>query len=236
MGQQGIERREMMRILAAASVASRFSGFRLWAFACDHEANKDEATKRASGPYQPQFFTANEYATIERLTELIIPNDGQPGAREAGVAEFIDFMVANSVDVRKQSYQPQSTRMAVLENERVPDALLSQQGLQYQFRYGVAWIEARARRLHGQPFRECSEEQQTRMLEDLAYKDRYRQGEEDGRAFFKMIRQYTVAGFYTTRIGLEQLDFKGLQASWTEKPECPHKDDPEHLHLPPPIN
>ena len=236
MGQQGIERREMLQILAAASAAGKFGGFRLWAFACDHEDSESEAVAKNQGPYQPLFFTADEYATIERLSELIIPNDGEPGAREAGVAEFIDFMVANSVNVRKRSYQPQTTRRAVLENERVPDALQSQQGLQYQFRYGVAWMEAHARRLHGQSFRECSEEQQTEMLEHLAYKDRYRQGEEDGRAFYKMIRQYTVSGFYTTRMGLEQLDFKGLQVFWTERPECPHKDDPEHLHLPPPIN
>ena len=236
MGQQGIERREMLQMLAAASAASKFGGFRLWAFACDHEGQQSEGVAKNKGPYQPQFFSADEYATVKRLTELIIPNDGEAGAREAGVAEFIDFMVANSVDVRTRSYQPQSTRMAVLESERVPDALQSQQGLQYQFRYGVAWMEAHVRRLHGQPFRECSEEQQTEMLEPLAYKDRSRQGEEDGRAFFKLIRQYTVAGFYTTRTGLEQLDFKGLQVFWKEKPECPHKDDPEHLHLPPPVN
>ena len=233
MGQQGVARREMLRILAAASVASKFPGFRRWAFACNHEPRSGDTAHRATGPYQPQFFTADEYATIERLTELIIPNDGEAGAREAGVAEFIDFMVTNSVDIGKHSYQPPSIRRPVPENERVPDALESRQGLQYQFRYGVAWIEAHARRLYGLPFRECSEERQSEMLEHLAYRDRYRQGEEDGRAFFKLAREYTVAGFYTTRTGLEQLDFKGLEVFWTERPECPHKDDPEHLHLPP---
>ena len=236
MGQQGIERREMLQILAAASAASKFGAFANGSLRVTTKISRPHGRKKGRGPYQPQFFTAEEFATIERLAELIIPNDGQPGAREAGVAEFIDFMVANSVDVRRRSYQPQTTRKAVLESERIPDARESQQGLQYQFRYGVTWIEAHARRLHGQPFRECSEEQQTEMLEHLAYKDRYRDGEEDGRAFFKMMRQYTVSGFYTTRTGLEQLDFKGLQVFWTERPECPHyKDDPEHLHLPPPI-
>jgi len=235
MGQQGIERREMMRILAVASVASRFSGFRLWAFACDHDAHKDEATKRASGPYQPQFFLPEEYATIERLAELIIPNDGQPGAREAGVAEFIDFMVASSADVGSSSYQPPVSRTPVSEHSRVPEALSSRQGIQYLFRYGLNWLEGHARHLHGRSFRECPEEQQTDMLEHLAYTERYRRGEEDGQAFFKLIREYTVMGFYTSRMGLEQLDFKGLQMVWEQMPECPHKDDPEHLHLPPPV-
>ncbi len=235
MGQQGIERREMMRILAAASVASRFSGFRSWTFACNHEAHKDEAAKRVSGPYEPQFFSPEEYATIERLAELIIPNDGQPGAREAGVAEFIDFMVASSADVGMSNYQPPTSRNPVIERNRVPDALKSRQSIQYLFRYGLSWLEGHARHLHGKTFRECTEQQQTEMLEHLAYKDRYRRGEEDGRAFFKLIREYTVMGFYTSRTGLEQLDFKGLQAVWEQMPECPHKDDPEHLHLPPPV-
>ncbi len=235
MGQQGVERREMLRILAFASVAGRFPGFRLWAFACNHEAREGEAVKRESDPYQPQFFSPEDYATIERLAELIIPNDGQAGAREAGVSEFIDFMVANSVDVGMYSYQPPASRKPVSDQSRVPDALKSRQGIQYRFRYGVNWIEAHARRLYGRPFRECTAEQQTDMLEHLAYKERYRPAEEDGQAFFKLMREYTVMGFYTSRIGLEQLDYKGLQVFWTEMPDCPHKDDPEHLHLPPPV-
>ncbi len=234
MGQQGVERREMLRILAAASVASKFPGFRLWAFACNHEAQETEAVKRNSGPYQPQFFAPEEYSTIERLTELIIPNDGQPGAREAGVSEFIDFMVANSADVGMHSHQPPSRKTPVSERSRVPDVLKSRQSIQYIFRYGLNWLDGHAQRLHERSFRESTEEQQIEMLEHLAYKDRYRPGEEDGRAFFSLIREYTVMGFYTSRIGLEQLDFKGLQVVWREMPECPHKDDPEHLHLPPP--
>jgi len=235
MGQQGVKRREMLRILAAASAASGFPGFRRWAFACDHEAPSGGAVKAEKGPYQPQFFLADEYATIERLTELIIPNDGQPGAREAGVGEFIDFMVANSADVGMHSYQPPSRGRPVNERNRVPDVLKSRQAVQYVFRYGLNWLGAHSRHLHGRPFVECTAEEQTEMLEHLACKDRYRAGEEDGQAFFRLIREYTVMGFYTSRTGLEQLDFKGLQVAWAEMPECPHKDDPEHLHLPPPV-
>jgi hypothetical protein len=42
-------------------------------------------------------------------------------------------------------------------------------------------------------------------------------------------------GFYTSRIGLEHLDYKGLVTYWMAMPPCPHKDDPEHLHLPPAV-
>ena len=236
MGQQGMERREVMRILAFASAAANFLGFRRWAFACDHDG---QASKRAKNtdPYQPLFFDPHEYATIERLTDLIIPNDGKPGALETGVAEFIDFMVASSAHVGLFTYQPAGVHRPVAENERIPDALKSRTGnVQENFRFGLNWLDGYAQFRYGQIFLKCTADQQTDLLKHFAYKNQYRPGEEEGRAFFALVREYTVMGFYTTREGLEQLDFKGLQVFWTAMPGCPHKDDPEHRHLPAPVS
>lgn len=203
MAEQGIERREVLRVMALAAAASQFPGFRRWVFAHDHSKATGEVASLGNGPYVPQFFTAQEYATVASLAELIIPSDGTPGAREAGVSEFIDFMVGSDPRV------------------------------QFRFRYGITWLDAHAAGLHGKPFRELDAEAQREIFEHLAYKDRYRPGEEDGRAFFKLIREYTVMGFYTSRQGLEALDYPGL-TFYAESPGCPHRDDPEHRHLPPP--
>jgi hypothetical protein len=191
----------MLRVLALAAAASQFPGFQRWAFACDHLAGGARPSTPAR--YAPQFFNAQEYATLERLSELIIPSDGSPGAKEAGVSEFIDFMV------------------------------WSDSSLQYRFRYGLAWLHAHACNLHGKAFLDLGADEQADILEHLAYKDRYRPGEEDGRAFFRVAREYTLMGFYTSKAGLEHLDFPGLKF-YPESPGCPHGDDPEHLHLPPP--
>jgi hypothetical protein len=91
---QGIERREMLRVLAMAAAAGQFPGFHRWAFACGHHGEGDVIPAPAAR-YTPQFFTADEYATLDQLTALILPSDGTPGARDAGVSEFIDFMVAH---------------------------------------------------------------------------------------------------------------------------------------------
>ncbi|MGH9328294.1 MAG: gluconate 2-dehydrogenase subunit 3 family protein [Terriglobia bacterium] len=236
MGQQGMERREMMRALALASVAAKFPGFRRWAFACDHEGEASERAKKTD-PYQPLFFEPHEYATLERLTDLIIPNDGKPGALETGVAEFIDFMVASSADVGEFTYQPAGVHRAVGQSERIPDALKSRsENVQVHFRFGLNWMDGNAQFHHRHAFIDCTPEQQTDMLGHFAYKSRYRAGEDEGRAFFTLLRQYTVMGFYTTREGLDQLDWKGLQVMWTAMPSCPHQNDPEHLHLPPPVS
>lgn len=202
MAGQGMDRREVLRSLALAATASSFPGFSRWSFACGDHVNSGTQMPRAAN-YTPQFFSRHEYATLERLAELIIPGDGTPGAKEAGVAEFIDFIVAHDVSI------------------------------QYPFRLGLAWLDAEAERLNGSRFLDLTVEKQTEMLDHLAYRDRYRPGEEDGRAFFELAREYTVMGYYTSRVGLEELDFPGLRL-YAESPGCPHKGDPEHRYLPPP--
>lgn len=199
MAGQGLERRQVLEILSLAATASGFSGFHRWRFVCQHNDQAAVTTVRPAS-YTPQFFTAAEFATLDCLTGIIIPADTSPGAREAGVAEFIDFMVAH-------------------EPER-----------QYEFRTGLTWLDAHSETLHGKPFRNLPPDQQAGLLKPLAYRTQNHPGEEDGRRFFHLVRRYTVMGFYTSRIGLEELSYPGLKF-YSASPECPHHDDPEHLHL-----
>lgn len=197
MAGQGVQRREVLRIIGTAAAAAQFPGFSKWVFACGHVGNAKLQIKPAA--YHPQFFTEAEYAMVERLADIIIPNDGTPGAKDAGVAEFIDFMVASDPEV------------------------------QYGFRTGLTWLNAQAERTNGKRFVELTPEQQISLLEPLGFKDKARPGEEDGVRFFRMMREYTVTGFYTSEIGYKELDNPALKF-YAESPECPHKGDPEHAH------
>jgi hypothetical protein len=48
-------------------------------------------------PSQPRFFTAAEMTSIAAISDLIIPADERsPGAKDAGLPEFIDLMVNES--------------------------------------------------------------------------------------------------------------------------------------------
>jgi gluconate 2-dehydrogenase gamma chain len=201
MAGQGIHRREILRILGTAAAAATFPGFSKWGFACGHVGNAALQIKPAE--YHPQFFSPSEYGMIERLSEIIIPSDATPGAKEAGVAEFIDFMVA---------HDPEQ---------------------QYPFRTGLVWLNSHSERLHGKRFLELTPAQQVSVLEPLGFKEKARQAEAPGRKFFALMREYTVTGFYTSEIGFKELDNPALKF-YSESPECPHKGDPEHLHLPQP--
>jgi hypothetical protein len=51
----------------------------------------------AAEPGAPLFFTRDEFALLDKLTELILPADEHsPGAHEAGVAAYIDRTVAEA--------------------------------------------------------------------------------------------------------------------------------------------
>ncbi|HVF28723.1 MAG TPA: gluconate 2-dehydrogenase subunit 3 family protein [Pyrinomonadaceae bacterium] len=115
--------------MSLAAGASSFRGFERWAFAHDHIAqhrHNVDPVKSAKN-YTPQFFTPEEYTTITILTELIIPSHDTPGAREAGVSEFVDFMAASDPKV------------------------------QYRFRYGLSWMDAHTHSLRVAPFTIWSE-------------------------------------------------------------------------------
>jgi gluconate 2-dehydrogenase gamma chain len=49
--------------------------------------------------YQPKFFDADDFAALQAFTEILIPTDETPGAREAHCAHFIDFVLDASSDV-----------------------------------------------------------------------------------------------------------------------------------------
>jgi gluconate 2-dehydrogenase gamma chain len=204
MANQGFDRRQALEMLAFAAAASRFSGFSKWICAAQHADHSMSTTEQSrSATYHPQFFAPEEYKLIDQLTAIIIPKDQSPGAREAGVCEFIDFMVANDPTIQ----QP--------------------------MREGLRILNERARAANGREFVALTSEQQHDLLQTMAYREHYIAGQESGRTFFNLIRRYTVMGYYTSRIGLEELDFPGLKL-YVQSPACPHKGDPEHRHLPPP--
>jgi gluconate 2-dehydrogenase gamma chain len=215
MAGQGTQRRDVLRLLAFASAAAQFPGFSRWAYGgTDHTGhNQPSGADTSNRPenYSPQFLDPAQYAILARLTDIIIPPDDRKGdmrtagAVQAGVPEFIDFMLVHDTTI------------------------------QYPFRIGLTWIAARSTELYGHPFMELSEDQQVALLRPLAYSKEFRPGEEDGRAFFKLLRKYTVIGFYTSRTGMEQLGSPGLHF-YAESPGCPHVDDPEHENLAAPIN
>ncbi|MDE0265331.1 MAG: gluconate 2-dehydrogenase subunit 3 family protein [Bryobacterales bacterium] len=82
----------------------------------------------------------------------------------------------------------------------------------HTFLKGLGWLDGYAIRLHGSPFVALEEAQQVEILESL-------DGSDDpelktGAEFFAKLKRITVEGYYTSRIGIAELNKHGVPASF----------------------
>lgn len=60
----------------------------------------------AVGDPVPRFFTPQQFATLQKLSDSILPRIGEtPGALEAGVPEFLDFLISRSGADQQKLYR-----------------------------------------------------------------------------------------------------------------------------------
>jgi gluconate 2-dehydrogenase subunit 3-like protein len=162
-----------------------------------HHAPPEEP--RPSTPYAPQFFKPDEYRTVEALTEIIIPTDDQPGAKEAEVARFIDFLVFSAAEFRPS--------------------------MQKEWTAGLATLDRLSRGKFSRPFLNLSEDERVALLTEMSLPERDPKAQREGYEFYRLLKETTVEAFYSSRVGLiDVLGYQGL-AYLAEFPGCTH---PEH--------
>jgi len=188
-----ISRRTALQLVGAAPVAAAMA----WTPAEAEQAHTHAQQARAaaakqSKPYKPKFFTAHEYATVAVLVDLIIPKDDRSGsATDAGVPEFMDFMMID---------QPQR---------------------QVAMRGGLALIDRMCEELFAKRFVACSDEQRRHVLDAIAYTTDVPPARMHAVAFFNSFRDLTASGFWTTKMGIADLRYQGnvFLDEWTGCPE-----------------
>ena len=75
------------------------------------------------------------------------------------------------------------------------------------FLSGLGWLDGYAIRTHKKPFVRCTQEQQIALLKTL---DGARQGDlAPGGRFFQQMKGLTVSGYYTSKIGIDELNKGG---------------------------
>jgi Gluconate 2-dehydrogenase subunit 3 len=135
----------------------------------------------AAEPGAPLFFTKDEFALLEALTDLIIPTDDHsPGAHEAGVAAYID----------------RTTAEAFLSKDKD------------SWRKGLAAMNDLSESTCQCSFIKATKQQQTDMLRKLAAKEHHPETETE--KFFTQLKQTTAFAYYSSSIGIHQeIEYKG---------------------------
>jgi hypothetical protein len=71
-------------------------------------------------------------------------------------------------------------------------------------------------------FRECSAEQRTAVLDDIAWPQRAKPEFMHGVAFFNSFRDLTASGFWSSKMGVTDLEYTGnvMVPEWTGCPDA----------------
>ena len=197
-GQPGIDRRELLRRVGQVPLAASLVLSAARVQAAQEHVHKQAAKTAKGKPYTPKFFTAPEWATVRVLADIVIPRDARSGsASDALVPEFIDFILDDPL-------------AEVRDRER----------LQTRMRGGLAWFERECVRRYGKGFVETASQERTGLIDDIAWPAKAKPGMEAGAAFFTLFRDLVASGFWSSKMGVEDLRFMGntFVAEWNGCP------------------
>ncbi|MEJ7740332.1 MAG: gluconate 2-dehydrogenase subunit 3 family protein [Chitinophagaceae bacterium] len=195
-----MNRRESLKALTISTLSA---GVLLKA--CKPKDQKAEVSKQTEGePDRPRneiernkklnaekFFTEHEMATITVLGDIIIPKDDKSGsASDAKVPEFIEFIVKD-----------------------MPDHQIPMRG-------GLRWLDVQMLNRHNNAFKDCTSEQQLKIVNEIAYPAKAEPEMQQGVAFFNRMRSLTATGFFTSKIGIDDLGYVGNRPNqWNGVPD-----------------
>jgi len=130
--------------------------------------------------FNEAFFNEHELTTIATLCDIILPKNNKHGsATEAGVKDFIAFIV------KDMPYQ------------------------QIPLRGGLMWLDNFSNKLFNKEFIKCSGKEQIYICDQIAFPGKTKPELKQGEKFFTRIRNLTLTGYFTSKMGIKDLGYKG---------------------------
>ncbi len=191
-----VSRRDALKGIAGIGVSLPVLNANLLADDHDH-ANHGQAAKTAEkkAPYKAKFFNADQMALVATISELIIPTDDHSPGAIA--AEVPEFI----------------------------DLMISESPAEAKKLWtdGLAAMDTMSQTKNSAAFNKATKDQQIAILTEISKNEAKPQTLEE--RFFKAIKNMTIDGYYTSKIGIHQeLKYKG-NTYLKEFKGCTH---PEH--------
>lgn len=162
----------------------------------------------APGAYRPQTLASDQYDLVSTIAELIIPETDTPGAKAAGVPEFIDRMLTDWMyAAEREHFLAELKRVDTMARERFERSF-------------VQLAEAQQVQLLEELEQEARQAQSRRVVidrttgqiidgpdtsaEDVAQGRPPRTLTVELRPFFRVMKELTIVGYYTSEVGATQ--------------------------------
>jgi len=195
-----MDRRKYLKTLAAST-----AGVGLLLHGCKpEETAKPETTatslkydrtpveqEREQKLFAEKFFDAHETKPITILVDIIIPADAtSASASEAGVPDFIEFIAKD------------------MPRYQTP------------LRGGLKWLDVQCLKQFNADFASLTSAQQIQIVDQIAYPEQAKPEMQQGVAFFNTMRDLTACGFFSSKIGIADIGYKGNSPnSWDGVPQ-----------------
>ena len=190
-----MDRRALLQLLGSAPLAAGFVWTEAEVVAAQQQVRQARGGAALQGPrsaFKPKFFTAHEYATVTMLSDMILPKDDRSGgAVDAGVPEFVDFM------------------------------MIDQPARQVPMRGGLQWLDQECNSRFNKTFRASTAAERGQLLDEISGLEPARPDQSHGLAFFRSFRDLVATGFWTSEMGINDLKFMGnvFVKDWNGCPE-----------------
>ena len=199
-----------------------------------------EFIRPRSGPFLPQAFSSEEFAVIRRLVELILGEDlktatAQP-AKEAPeilydeVAEWIDLVVFSGPRVRAaaRNLTPEQRALAVAYfSAEEPVRELETYEPERICKEGLVWLQHESEGRSSKSFLTLKPAIQFEVISSISDNRSDPAAAHAGTRFFDFLKAEAIRGYYTSRLGLKELNYAG-NSFYGQSPGCEHQSSSDH--------
>ena len=183
-------------------------------------------------PFVPQGFTPTEFSVIRRLTEITLGEDLKNSQEKAEhgatasiydeVAEWIDLVVASAPKTRALARNlPEEHRALAAAYFGSEESVREIESFEPEriCHEGLSWLEEESQRRFTKSFLDAGPGRQVELVQAISDARPDKSVVHAGTRLFEFLKTECIRGFYTSRIGLKELDFKG-NAFYGESPGC----------------
>jgi hypothetical protein len=194
--------------------------------------SETEYLQPRTGPFVPQAFSPEEFPVVRRLVEIILGEDlkntsekllpGAPPTIYDEVAEWIDLVVANAPAVRKLAQNlPADQRALTVAYFGSEDPVRELETFEPErvCREGLTWLSEESHRRVAKSYLDADPAAQVELVQAISDARSDKSAANAGTRLFDFLKAESIRGFYTSRLGLKELDYKG-NSFYGQPPGC----------------